>query len=101
MLIDVLAFSYEYADHVQVTILTGSPDMLESLLARIALAQIEGEFVLSRADFSEDVVVGLPFQKRVADARMAIVCCIVQGSPLAMILSINVCTALEKHQACV
>ena len=41
LFIDVLSFSDEYADHIEVSILAGSPNMLEGMLATIAFAQVE------------------------------------------------------------
>ena len=73
--------------------------MLECLLAVVTLAEVESKFVLCRSDFAEDVIVGLPFQKSVTNAWMTIVCRIVQRSPLAMILSIDVGSVLKKHHA--
>lgn len=73
--------------------------MLECLLAVVTLAEVESKFVLCRADLAEDVIVGFPLQECIADAWMAIVCRIVQRSPLAMILSIDVGSVLKKHHA--
>ena len=73
--------------------------MLESFLAIVALAQVESELVLRRADFSQDVVVSLPLQERVTDARVAIVRRVVQWSPLAVVLCVDVRSVLQKHEA--
>ena len=71
--------------------------MLECLLAVVTLAKVESKFVLRRADLAKDVIVGLPLQECIAYARMAIVGRIVQRSPLAMILCIDVGSILQKH----
>ena len=41
LFVDILSFSDEYTDHIEVSILTRSPNMLESMLAAIAFAQVK------------------------------------------------------------
>lgn len=47
LFIDVLTSSQKDPHHVKVSLLAGSPDMVESKLAVICLAQIESNLVLS------------------------------------------------------
>ena len=70
--------------------------MLESFLAVITLAKIEGKLVLGGPNFTKDVVVSLPFKKSVAHTRMAVIRSIVQRGPLTVVLCIDVCTALQE-----
>ena len=67
LLIDILALSDQNTNQIKVSVLAGSPDMLECLLAIVTLAEIESKSVLRRADFTEDVIVGFPFKKSVAN----------------------------------
>ena len=99
LFIDVLSFSDEYADHIEVSILAGSPNMLEGMLATIAFAQVESQFVLRSPHLSQDVVISFPLEQGVACSSMTVVRRIVQWSPLAMILRVNICTTLEKKYA--
>ena len=41
LFVDILSFSDEYADHIEVSILARSPNMLEGMLAAITFAQVE------------------------------------------------------------
>ena len=70
--------------------------MLERFLAVTALAKVEGKLVLGGLNFSKDVVVSLPLEKSVADPRVAVVSSVVQRGPLAVILRIDVRTALQE-----
>ena len=99
LFVSILALSDEHTYQVEVSVLAGPPHMLESLLAVVALAQIEGKFILSAADFAQDVIVGLPLQEGVTDARMAIICGVMKRCPLAMVLSIDVRSMLQEQDA--
>ena len=89
LLIDVLALADEYSDKIKVAELACAPHMVECLLASVAFAEVEGKFILCRAHFSQNIIVGFPLEQCVANAGMAIVRCIVQWCPLAMILGID------------
>ena len=73
LLIDILSLSDEDSDHVEVSILAGSPNVLKGMLAIVALAQVERQFVLRCPYISEHIVVSLPLEKGVADGGVAIV----------------------------
>ena len=90
LFICILALSYEHANHVEISVFAGPPHMLESLLAVVTLAKIEGKFVLSASNFTKNIIVGLPLEKGVADARVAIISGVVKRCPLTMVLSIDV-----------
>ena len=90
LFICILAFSYEHTYHVEVSILASPPHMLESFLAVVALAQIEGKFILSAANFAKNIIVSFPFEECVTDARMAIICGVVKRRPLSVVLGIDV-----------
>ena len=89
LLVDILAFADKYTAEIEVAHFACTPDMIESLLASVTLAEIEGQFVLGRADFTQYVVISLPLEKSVANSWVAIVGSIVEWCPLAMILSID------------
>ena len=99
LFVSILALSDEHAYQVEVSVLAGPPHMLESLLAVVALAQIEGKFILSAADFAQDIVVGLPLQEGVTDARMTVIRGVVKRRPLAMVLGIDVRSVLQEQDA--
>ena len=67
LFICILTLSNEHAYHVEVSVFAGPPHVLESLLAVVTLAEVESKFVLCRADLAEDVIVGFPFKKSVAN----------------------------------
>ena len=90
LFISILAFSYEHTYHVEVSILAGPPHMLESLLAVVTLAKIEGKLILSAANFTKNIIVSLPLKKGVTDARVAIICGVVKRCPLSMVLCIDI-----------
>ena len=90
LFVSILSLSYEHAYHVEVSVLAGPPHMLESFLAVVTLAQIEGKFILSAADFAKNIIVCFPLEKGVTDARMTIICGVVKRCPLSMVLSIDV-----------
>ena len=89
LLIDVLALADEYSDKIKITELASAPHMVKRLLARVTFAEVEGKFILGGAHFSQNIIVCLPLKQSVANAGMAIVRCIVQWCPLAMILGID------------
>lgn len=89
LLIDVLALADEYSNKIKVTKLASAPHMIKRLLASVAFAEVEGKFILGRAHFSQNIIVGFPLEQCVANPGMAIVRCIVQWCPLAMILGID------------
>ena len=60
LLVDILALSDQYANHVKVASFAGAPYMLECMLALVTLAQIEGQLVLCSAHILEHIIVGLP-----------------------------------------
>ena len=71
------------------------------MLAVISLAQVKGKLILSRPDIFQNIVVCFPFQESIAYFSMAIICCIVQWCPLAMVLSIDIRRVLEQHHKCI
>ena len=99
LFVSILALSYKHAYHVEVSVLASPPHMLESFLAVVALAQIEGKFILSAANFAKNIIVGLPLEKGVTDARVAIISGVVKRCPLAMVLSIDVGSMLKEQDA--
>ena len=71
--------------------------MIKCLLASIALAQVEGKAILGGAHFAKYIVVGFPFKQSVADSWVPVVACIMQRSPLAVVLRVNVGTRLKQQ----
>ena len=90
MFVSILALSYKHAYHVEVSVLASPPHMLESFLAVVAFAQIEGKFILSAANFAKNIIVSFPFEEGVTDTRMAIICGVVKRRPLSVVLGIDV-----------
>ena len=54
---------------------------------------------MSCADLAQDIIVSLPFEESIADASMTVIGCIVERSPLTVILSVDISTILEKQNA--
>ena len=100
LFICILALSYEHANHVEISVFAGPPHMLESLLAVVTLAKIEGKLILSAANFAKNIVVSLPLEQGVTDTRVTIICGVVKRRPLSMVLSINIGSMLEKQDTC-
>ncbi len=92
LLVDILALSDEDSYHVKLTVLASAPNVLERMLALVAFAQVESQLVLCRSYISEYVIVGLPLEKGVANGWVTIVGCIVQRSPLTVVLGIYIST---------
>ena len=90
LFVSILALSDEPAYQVEVSVLAGPPHMLESLLAVVTLAKIEGKLILSAANFAKNIIVSLPLEKGVTDARVAIICGVVKRCPLSMVLCIDI-----------
>lgn len=90
LLVNILSLSDQDAGNVLVSRLARPPHVIERLLARIALAHVEGQLILCRANLAQHVVVSLPLEQRVADTRVPIVGGVVQWSPLSVILSVDV-----------
>ena len=99
LFICILTLSNEHAYHVEVSVFAGPPHVLESLLAVVTLAKVEGKLVLSAANFAKNIIVSLPLEKGVTDARVAIISGVVKRCPLAMVLSIDVGSMLKEQDA--
>ena len=100
LLVDILALSDQYANHVKVASFAGAPYMLECMLALVTLAQIEGQLVLCSAHILEHIIVGLPLQQGVANGWVAVIGCVMQRCPLTMVLCVDVSSSNEqKHNS--
>jgi len=95
LLVHVLAFTKQYSDLVEISLFAGFPDVCEGLLSRLVFGHVEGQFVLGGAHLGELIGVSFPLQESLDNLSVAVVCCIVESSPLPLISSVDVGTSLK------
>jgi len=92
----ILAFSDQDANHVEVSVLAGFPNVIECLFDSLVFADNKGSSALRVLNRRQLVEVCFPFEKEVDCSRVTIVACIMKRSPLSVVKSHDICSFTEE-----